>query len=314
MGSEVDVVENSTTELTVVVALVSGAVEHLRTCLTALDAQRFPGLEILVPYDDPVADVTCLSTEFPEVEFIRAEGLDTAAARSGSSREHHDSIRTVGLRRARGRVVAMLEDVGRADPGWCRGLLDALERHPDAGVVGGGMGCGNSRLINRAVCLSDFWRYQLPFAESTSPFVSDANLAYRREVLQSLRDVWEDDFHETLVNGALLERGHQIWLTPAAIIYQERGQLGWGEVLRERFVWGRSFGGTRVRGVPLSKRLVYAAFCLALPLLLAARTVRIAWSRGAFWSGCLPVLPILLVLFIAWSFGEMVGYLSGRAD
>ena len=135
-----------------------------------------------------------------------------------------------------------------------------------------------------------------------------------REVLQSLSDVWEDDFHETVVNGALLERGHQIWLTPAATIYQERGQLGWGEALQERYVWGRSFGGTRVKEVPLSKRLVYAAFCLALPLLLASRAVRIAWTRGSFWSGCLPVLPILLLLFSVWSFGEMVGYLSGRPD
>ena len=35
-------------ELTVIVALVSGAVDRLRTCLTALDAQRFPGLQVLV--------------------------------------------------------------------------------------------------------------------------------------------------------------------------------------------------------------------------------------------------------------------------
>lgn len=301
-------------ELTVVVALVSGAVERVRTCLAALTEQRFPGLEILVPYDEPVAAVTGLSSEFPEVEFILAEGLDTSAARAGASREHHDSIRTVGLRRARGRVVAMLEDVGRASPGWCRGLLDALERHPDAGAVGGGMSCGSSRLINRAVCLSDFWRYQEPVPEATSPFLSDANIAYRHDVLESLKDVWEDDFHETVVNGALLERGHQLWLTPAATIYQERGKLRWREALRERYVWGRSFGGTRVKGVPLSKRLVYAVFCPVLPLLLASRAVRIAWDRGSFWSRCLPVLPVLLLLFMVWSFGEMVGYLSGQPD
>ena len=113
---------------------------------------------------------------------------------------------------------------------------------------------------------------------------------------------------------SLLDRGHQIWLTPRATIYQERGQLGWGEALRERYVWGRSFGGTRVRGVPLGKRLVYAAFCPALPPLLASRAMRIAWRRGSFWSGCLPVLPMLLLLVSVWSLGEMVGYLSGRPD
>jgi hypothetical protein len=301
-------------ELSVVVGLVSGDVEHVRTCLTALDAQRFQGMEILVPYDDPVADVTSLRSEFPDVEFIRAEGLDTAEARSGLSREHHGAIRTIGLRRARGRVVAMLEDVGRAEPGWCRGMLDAFERHPDAGAVGGGMSCGSGRLLNRAVCLCDYWRYQVPIPEAPSRFASDANIAYRREVLESVGGAREDSFHETVVNGELLARGHEIWLTPAATVYQMRGPLGWGRTLQERYVWGRSFGGRRVRGVPLSKRLVYAAFCPALPLLLASRAVRIAWSRGSFWSACLPVLPVVLLLFAVWSFGELVGYLSGRPD
>jgi hypothetical protein len=303
---------DSSPQLTVVVALVSGSVDHLRSCLSSLEKQRFPGLEILVPYDDPVADVTSLGDEFPLVEFIHAEGLDTAAARSGSSREHHDSIRTVGLRRARGCAVAMLEDVGEADPGWCRGLLDALERHPDAGAVGGGMGCGSARLLNRAVCLSDFWRYQLPLPESTSPFASDANIAYRRDVLESLREVWEDDFHETVVNEALFDRGYQIWLTPAATVYQQRGRLKWGEAIKERIVWGRSYGGTRVKGISFVKRLPFAAICPLLPAVLTSRVVRIAWRRGNFWSGCFPALPTLILLFIMWSYGEMVGYLSGR--
>jgi hypothetical protein len=90
--------------------------------------------------------------------------------------------------------------------------------------------------------------------------------------------------------------------------------LGWGEVLKERIVWGRSYGGTRVRGLPLSRRLMYAAVCPALPLLLMSRVVRIAWCRDNFWTGCMSVLPIVMLLSTMWSYGEMVGYLSGRPD
>ena len=299
-------------ELTVVVALVSGEVDRLRECLEALDEQKFPGLEVLVPYDDPVANVTSLGADFPWVEFIHAEGLDTEAARSGLSREHHDSIRTVGLRRAKGRVVALLEDVGVPAPGWCRGMLDALERHPEAAAVGGGMGCGSSRLLNRAVCLSDFWRYQLPVPEATSPFASDANIAYHREILESVKDVWDDDFHETIVNDALQAKGYEIWLTPDVIVNQRRGDLKWRDVAQERIVWGRSYGGTRVNGISFSRRLVYAALCPLLPFVLASRVVRIGWQRGNFWSNCLPALPLVFVLFLLWSYGELVGYLTGR--
>ena len=92
------------------------------------------------------------------------------------------------------------------------------------------------------------------------------------------------------------------------------GERAWGEVLQERIVWGRSYGGTRVKGVPLSRRLVYAALCPALPLLLTSRVVRIAWRRGNFWSECLPTLPIIILLSMMWSYGEMVGYISGGTD
>ena len=57
-------------------------------------------------------------------------------------------------------------------------------------------------------------------------------------MLEDLRTVWVSDFHETVVNGALLERGHQIWLIPAATVYQKRGRLGWGEVLKDKAVTG----------------------------------------------------------------------------
>jgi len=299
-------------ELTVVVALVSGAPARLRTCLTALAAQDVQGMEILVPYDEPVAEVVALGAEFPEVEFVPAEGLDTAAARAGASREHHDSIRTVGLRRARGRVVAMLEDVGRPAGNWARGLLAALERHPEAVAVGGAMDCTNPRSLNRAVCLSDFWRYQPPLPETTTGYASDANIAYRRAALEEVREVWEGDFHETVVNAALLQRGQQIWFAPDALIHQERGRLTWREAVRERYVWGRSFAGTRVLGAPLSKRLVYAAFSPVLPLLLGSRVVRLALERGSPRSHWLPYLPRVLLLFCVWSLGEAVGYLTAR--
>ena len=70
--------------MSVVVGLVSGKKDDLRRCLTALQHQDHDTpFEILVPYDDPCADVATLASEFRDVIFVRAEGLDIARARRG---------------------------------------------------------------------------------------------------------------------------------------------------------------------------------------------------------------------------------------
>src|SRR5262249_54663895 len=87
--------------LSVVVGLISGRKNDLARCLAALGGQReFPSLEVIVPYDDPCADVATLAAEYPEVKFLHASALDTWKARAGVSREHHDTLRTLGLQAA----------------------------------------------------------------------------------------------------------------------------------------------------------------------------------------------------------------------
>jgi hypothetical protein len=56
------------------------------TTLAALGAQTLAPFEIIVPYDDPCADVATLVHDFPAVRFLRAAGLDTRSARAGGRR------------------------------------------------------------------------------------------------------------------------------------------------------------------------------------------------------------------------------------
>src|SRR5262245_51856947 len=90
-------------ELSIVVARTCGTTAALERCRAALrDQEGAPSRELLVPYDAPCAGSLALQAKFPDVKFLEAKGLDTRAARAGGSREHHDSLRTIGLRAARG--------------------------------------------------------------------------------------------------------------------------------------------------------------------------------------------------------------------
>ena len=298
--------------VSVVVALISGKRADLERCLAALAGQRdAPPDEVLVPYDDAVADVATLAAGFPGVRFLRAEGLDTRAARAGASREHHDTLRTIGLRAARGEVVVLTEDHAVATPTWCADLQAALEAHPEAAAVGGAVEFGGKGLLARSVYYCDFGRYQNPLPEGPAPFVSDSNVAYRRAALLAVRESWEDDYHETVVHDALVARGFAILLTPRSEVAQARSGLSLGAALRERHVWGRSYAGTRVAGAPASRRAALAAIAFLLPALLTWRLLRGALSRRREIGRFLLCLPMVALLQTAWAAGELAGYVSG---
>lgn len=301
-------------ELSVVVALISGRRDRLARCLDALARQADPPrVEVIVPWDPPCADAAALAERHPGVRFLPVD-LDTRAARAGGSREHHDTLRTAGLRAARGRVVALTEDHAVASPTWCRDMLRLVDEHPSLAAIGGAVDCESERLLNWAVYWCDFGRYQSPLPEGPAQYVSDSNVAYRREALEAVADAWADDYHETLLHGALVERGYEIWLTPRSRVHQAREDLAVGTALRERFVWARSFAGTRVRVLPVPRRLVFAALSCALPALLTWRLVQGVRSRALapdVRARFRRALPWIALLQSAWAAGELVGYVTG---
>lgn len=301
-------------DLSIVVALISGRTEDLERCLAALASQEdVPPLEILVPYDEPCRDVLRLAAAFPAVRFIALEGVDTSADRAGAGREHHDLLRTLGIRCARGRFVILTEDHAHADPRWCASLLAAFEAHPRAACVGGAVEWGGTSLLSYAVYLCDFGRYQNPLPDAPAIFVSDSNVCYRREMLDATADRWQRQYRETIVHGELVCRGHELRLTPHAVVWQARTGLAWGDALRERFVWGRSYAGSRFPDRSRVKRFVFAALTPGLPLLLSWRYFSGAWSRRQPRGRLLLAGAPLVLLSAVWALGEMVGYLTGRS-
>jgi hypothetical protein len=300
--------------LTVVVTVVSDTSEqsdtlHLEGCLESLRQQvNPPAMEVLVTCDARLPGVKELKQRFPEVSFVAVEQLQTA--RSGPSREHHDELRGIGIRKARAPLIALIEDVGRPDPSWGAALVKE-HAHPYA-AIGGAMENGIDRLLNWALYFGDFGRYQNPVPRGTSSYLSDANVCYKRAALERVADAWPDSYNEARVHGALASRGEVLALSPDVIVFQHRLNLRLMPVLVERYVWGRSFAAVRVQGVTAARRAVYAVLCPVLPFVLFLRqlgnVVRTKRNRAAFlWSS-----PVTALLDAMWSYGEFVGYVTGH--
>ncbi len=286
-------------------------VAHLRGCLQALAAQKnAPPFEVIVPHYPAVEGLEALSREFPAVRFISVSDLRTFTGRGGS-REHHDELRARALPLARGEIIGLLEDHDRPDPHWCARVIEA---HRESHVgVGGAVENGIDRPLNWAVYFCDFSRYQNPVPAGLTHFASDVNVSYKRSSLEAIRPVWQESFFEPAVNSALEAQGGTLALSREIVVYQHRDGLQLADALKERFVWGRSFGATRTRLVGTAKRALLVVVSPLLPILLVARMAANVARKRRGVDRFFRVLPLTFALSVSWSLGELVGYLTGRA-
>lgn len=303
--------------LSVVVAIASDTTSppdarHFGQCLDALARQAgAPAMEVIVPHPPTVAGIEVLRQRHPGVRFLEITDLRKYNG-LGNSREHHGELISRGLAEARGSVVAVIEDNDIAAPDWSSRIMEA-HRGPFAGV-GGAIENGIDRPLNWAVYFCDFLRYQNPLPEGESTRASDANVTYKRAALEAIRSAWKEEFHEAVVNGALLAHGEKLALAPDAVVYQHRQGLRLSSALVERFVWGRSFGAWRSGQAGTLRRVYWAAFSPLLPILLTARMTLMAAQKRRTLGAFLKALPLTAAMTVAWSLGEMGGYITGQAN
>lgn len=299
--------------LSVVVTIVDGG-ETLSRCLAALARQEDgPPLEVIIPYDDSVPEMAGIIARYPGFHFLPLGTVPTQRARMGPAGQHElfDRRRAAGLAQARGELVAIVEDRGVPRPDWSRNVVAAHAAMPHA-VIGGAIENGRDRLLNWAVYFCDFGRYQLPFEPGPREYVSDVDICYKRRALEATRELWRDRYHETTVHWALLRAGETLYLTDRFAVDQMRDHLTLGRLLGERVGWGRLFAYTRARETGPGRRLALAVMAPLLPAVLFLRLARHQWQKRRTLGKFVAAAPVVVLLLMAWSLGEMIGYLTGR--
>ena len=297
--------------LSVVVAIVDGGVVLAR-CLEALARQVDPPpLEVIVPYDDSVGATAALAGDHPGVRFVPLGRLVRDGEPDDAFGRHqlYDRRRAAGLRAARGRLVALLEDRGWPRPDWAAAFAGLHAARPHA-AIGGAIECAATDGLLRAIFRCDFGRYRPPFAEREAGFASDVNVCYKRELLESVRAVWADRFQEPQVHEALRRCGHALLLSPLPRVVEQRLPLPLGAALDERLQWGRTYGRIRGRDGGRSLAVLRALAAPAVPLVLLLRQWRQGHDRGDGRGELAATLPLTLALLTAWAAGEAWGGLE----
>lgn len=296
--------ENTTTDngnidlSVVVVTLVDQA--HLDRCLEALTKQETAAVfEVIIPADESLGDVNAMIMRYRDWEFVRTHGTQTYA-----------QLRSLGVRHARGRLVAVTEDLCLPDANWVQSIID---EHVNAPVAIGGVveKTQPDESLNWAIYFLDYLRFMPPIEAGETDELTELNVSYKMSALQEIAEVWQREFHGSGVHGALQARGGKLWLSPN-IVVQQRRSLEIEHALWDRYAFGRLLGSTRVAEAPLGRRLLYTALSPALPILLLVRHARCILRKKRHRKEFFMALPAILLLATAWAFGEFIGYMTGR--
>ncbi|MEP7382989.1 MAG: hypothetical protein ABI910_14965 [Gemmatimonadota bacterium] len=255
--------------------------------------------EIVVAHRDDDAPSAALRSAFPTVRWL-AGALDASPAR----------LRSAGVRASVGAIVACPEDHCTPASDWSHCLLAAHARvHA---IVGGAIDkAPTSSGAAWAAYLLDYARYMSPLPAGLSEHASDCNVSYRRRDLDDVAVSWEDEFHETTVQWALAACGVGVQLDPAIVVGQHRDVV-LAQYLRERRAHGRIYANTRIAGASFAARARFATLALLLPPVIVLRVRRLIASRGA--AGTVPgsAWGPLVRAALAWSAGELDGYVGRR--
>src|SRR5512145_272940 len=110
--------------LSIIIPHYNGA-RHLTTCFNALRAQTYPYLEIILADNGSTDESVALTRrDFPEVKIIEfGRNLGFAGAIN----------RAVG--QAQGEIIVPLNNDTEVAPDWAQVLVDALQAHPEAGII-----------------------------------------------------------------------------------------------------------------------------------------------------------------------------------
>lgn len=299
--------------MSIVVTVVEGG-RALETLLELLANQKdAPPLEVIVPYDDTIAEVATLAPRFPQMTFASMGQVPTLHDKRSAAGMHElfDRRRAVGLGRATGELVGMLEDRCLPRTDWAKTAARLHEELPHA-VIGGAVECGIDRTANWALYFCDYGRYQPPFEAGPRDYVTDVNVCYKRAALEATKDLWRDRYHETTVHWALAARGETLYLTPELVVDHIRRDVRLLPMVAERFHWGRLFAYTRARECSAPERLKLVGMAPLLPAVLLARHGRLQLEKGNHVKEFAKAAPMMVSLLVPWSLGELWGYATKK--
>lgn len=206
-------------------------------------------------------------------------------------------LRRLGADCARGDLIAFAEDSCVYGAGWSAAWLSVFESSSVLAATGPVERARPASLVDWAVY---FCEYASFFRLVDAGRLAGNNFAVRKEVVAEN----DEDIHEYEIQNHIAVAGRAA-VAGASARFARRFRFG--EALRDRFRFGREFGGlaaTRSRSGP---RRIWRAGSPAILAVQVGRLLRTVWASPILWKPFLRAWPVTLTLLAFWSVGESIG-------
>ncbi len=271
----------------------SASPESLEACLAALEPQLDDRVEVLV--EEAAASPAVLRGRFPWARFSEAPAALVPA------------LWRNGIDAAQGEVVALTISQMTPAPDWIAKLRALHERYD---AVAGAIDPG------RDLRPSDWAEYFCRYAREMRPFpahdtidLPGDNAAYKRSLLQGVRELYEDGFWEPVVHRRFAADGVTLHQSPELVVFQGRSG-GWKAFAAQRLAHGRKYGHQRGAHFSPARNAVGVVASPAVPFLMTWRVLSRVLGRRRYRLRAVSVLPLIFSQNLVWAYAEARGHLD----
>lgn len=287
--------------ISVVIACVN-RLPSIHDCLSALERERKGfQVEILVLCCCQDGTAAHVAKHFPNVTLVHFE-----------KRLGIPELRAIGMARATGEIVSIIEDHCIVQDGWFREILKAHDKGYQA--VGGTVVNGSvERSIDWAVFLCEYSGVMPPIPDGEVSGITGNNVSYRKAILDRVDESVKKECWEFFLHQELSKQG-VTFLSAPSIVVSHKKEFGFWYFMAQRYYYSRSFAGMRRKRTSLPVRLVYCCASPLLPGLMLWRMTRQVLNKQQHVGTFLRTLPLQAAFMVSYAVGEFVGYLLGSGD